>query len=176
MTEKQCFEEIRKWESYPPRLTGVELASRRAAIFEAVGQYSVETFVAARKRYTEDENDFFPTPSEIRRLCAEIEARARESERPKYVTTFKPEDHTHQTPAETEALKEEVFFLLPYEAEHVECPKTVKATCPQCGSRHRATNQAVEEIISRRPNETTKWNPNHKGMLLCKKCESLVHA
>ena len=149
-------------------------AARRDGFSMVLSRFPGDIFQEAVLSYLSDGDEFFPTPGEIKSLCVEIEQRRRQASQPQFTTKFEPEEHEHHDPEPCAALKE--LFFWKYEAAHVECPATVKATCPRCGTRHKAINETVEALMKRFPEQTKHWHENHKGFLLCRKCSVLNNA
>lgn len=172
MTKSEFFKTMKILETSTKgrNMDAEDLAARRDGFSMVLSRFPADVFKQAVESYLGDGDEFMPTPGEIKSLCVEIEQRRQV--KPQLTTKFETEPHEHHDPEPCEALKE--LFFWKYEAAHVECPGSIKATCPRCGARRKETNETIEALMKRFPEATKNWHQNHKGFLLCRKCEGRV--
>ena len=126
---------------------------------------------AARKKLSLADSKEYPSIAEIYSAClGEVEERRR-SKNPVLAPKGTPEPHECGPPAKHGPALGRVRLFLPYEAAHMLCPETIKATCPVCGERYGPAEMPFIEILAKDfPDEVKGWNTNMKGYLLCEDC------
>jgi hypothetical protein len=167
--------------SLPPKArSDEERQARRDGMWDAVSDIPINVITEARRRYCnktdEGEYHMFPTPGQLRRICLDIIEEARVEKEKKRISsrkTYSPQTHKCTTPADISKLVLVRLALLPYEAEHVACQGKIKTTCPDCGALHEYKSPVITGLMKHFPLETAGWNPLHKGLMRCKKCQGV---
>jgi len=180
VTVDEFTAEIKKLEALkvmPARAGEEEVKDlRRLGIFQLTEKFPIDIFQEAVIRLCEpggsESAPFFPAVDEIIQTCYEV-VEDRTPKTPRRLTSkFKPKKHKcSKRPERSPALELLLTLKVPYEVRHIECVGEIPATCPKCGGTHLMPD-AHWFIMELFPDETKKWNPHFKGLLLCSKCEN----
>jgi len=176
MTWKEFVPELNKLLAKFPNFKPESKADLARAYFEDLARFSLPVLRAATRDVLEASEKRFPSAPELRLACEsrELAMLQKQQLRPK----FEPLDHGCNLGAQIKVTFEGARKLLArfdaYEAVHVECAGTPHPVCPRCGTCQPPFRNPVIDKLMEMPeykNQTAGWNPYHKGLLLCAKCE-----
>lgn len=119
---------------------------------------------------------FFPACGIVKAMCEAAQAlqnAAGRFPRPR----FYPMHHDCRAEAgrhEIGEARQKLFRASYYEGIHVLCLGPIAPVCPWCGIiQSRWENPYILVLKEQYPVETEQWNVEHKGTLLCEKCQGL---
>ncbi len=170
MTTEEFELEFGRLEASMPPFMG-DRERRAESAWDLLKDFDVRDLEEARRLMVKTrDSKFCPDLHEIYEACQEV-AKGRDSKTPS--RPHPPKRHECAAPAaEGEALRS-LRVLFPYEAAHITCSETIKAVCGSCGKAHLDTSVLSEFVALLSEDDrkqTTNWNLNWKGRLLCDAC------